>query len=121
MHTPPIQSPRSTIATRLPSLAAPSAPFCPAGPEPITTRSYSVLAISAHLPRTFFVPSSTDTPTYPASVIGPHRFTRVHRGSGSTPPGFTHPPDFTPDNLNPRPRSTDHSARSPSMPESVAD
>src|SRR5687767_15612352 len=92
MHTPPIQSPRSTIATRLPSLAAPSAPFCPAGPEPITTRSYSVLAISAHLPRAFFVPSSTDTPTYPASVIGPPRFTRVHRrvhrGSRSTPPGF---------------------------------
>jgi hypothetical protein len=39
MQTPPTASVRSTIATRLPSFAAASAAFCPAGPEPMTTRS----------------------------------------------------------------------------------
>ena len=39
-HTPPgPSSQRSTMATRLFSLAAAMAPFCPAGPLPITTRS----------------------------------------------------------------------------------
>src|SRR2546423_1720947 len=39
MHTPPTASRPSTMATRLPIFAALSAAFCPAGPEPMTTRS----------------------------------------------------------------------------------
>ena len=39
MQTPPIISRRSTTATRLPSLAAATAAFWPAGPLPITARS----------------------------------------------------------------------------------
>src|SRR5690242_17511053 len=39
-HTPPIVALRSISATRLPILAAEMAAFCPAGPLPITTRSY---------------------------------------------------------------------------------
>src|SRR5579859_1861483 len=40
MHTPPTLVVRSMIATRLASLAALSAAFCPAGPDPMTTKSY---------------------------------------------------------------------------------
>src|SRR5215468_4344097 len=40
MQMPPTQLARSTIATRLPSLAPWIAAFCPAGPEPITAISY---------------------------------------------------------------------------------
>src|ERR1051325_9900193 len=39
-HTPPIVALRSINATRLPILAAEMAAFWPAGPLPITTRSY---------------------------------------------------------------------------------
>ena len=39
MQTPPIMSPRSTIAARWPSFAAAIAAFWPAGPEPMTTMS----------------------------------------------------------------------------------
>src|SRR6266404_2936190 len=39
--TPPIMTVRSIMATRLPTFAAAMAPFWPAGPLPITTRSYS--------------------------------------------------------------------------------
>ena len=38
-ETPPRRAPRSTMATFLRSLAAQMAPFWPAGPLPITTRS----------------------------------------------------------------------------------
>ena len=38
-QTPPSICPRSTIATRAPSFAVWMAAFCPAGPEPIATRS----------------------------------------------------------------------------------
>ena len=38
-QTPPIMSVRSIIATRLRNFAAQIAPFCPAGPLPITIRS----------------------------------------------------------------------------------
>src|ERR1700757_3916495 len=41
-HTPPNIRPRSTTATDLPSFAAAIAAFCPPGPEPMTTRSYSI-------------------------------------------------------------------------------
>src|SRR5262249_16709133 len=41
-HTPPIVRFRSTMATFLRSLAAQIAPFWPAGPLPMTTRSYSM-------------------------------------------------------------------------------
>ncbi len=44
MQTPPTISFRSTIATRFPNLAAAIAPFCPAGPDPITTRSYECVS-----------------------------------------------------------------------------
>lgn len=47
-HTPPSMLPFSTIATRLPSLAAAMAAFCPPGPEPITTRSYSIGSVIAY-------------------------------------------------------------------------
>ncbi len=40
MQTPPTIIGRSTIAARLCSFAAAIAAFCPAGPEPITNRSY---------------------------------------------------------------------------------
>ncbi len=40
-QTPPIIWPRSTMATDLPSLAEAMAAFCPPGPEPMTTMSYS--------------------------------------------------------------------------------
>ena len=40
---------RSTITARLPSLAALNAAFCPAGPEPITTRSYEKCDIVSDL------------------------------------------------------------------------
>src|SRR5580693_7149429 len=40
MHTPPTMERASTTTTRLPNLAAATAARCPAGPEPITTRSY---------------------------------------------------------------------------------
>src|SRR5215813_10610583 len=40
---------RSTIATFLRNLAAQIAPFCPAGPLPITTRSYSFALIKISL------------------------------------------------------------------------
>src|ERR1700682_6790193 len=43
MQTPPSIRPRSTTATVLPSLAAAIAAFCPPGPEPMTTRSYSCI------------------------------------------------------------------------------
>ena len=43
IETPPSRSRRSTTATRLPSLAAWMAAFCPLGPEPITRRSRSTL------------------------------------------------------------------------------
>src|SRR6266849_8328288 len=39
--TPPIMTARSMMATRLRAFAAAMAPFWPAGPLPITTRSYS--------------------------------------------------------------------------------
>ncbi|CNI71250.1 Uncharacterised protein [Mycobacterium tuberculosis] len=42
-HTPPSMRPRSTIATDLPSLAEAMAAFCPPGPDPITTMSYSCI------------------------------------------------------------------------------
>jgi hypothetical protein len=42
-HTPPSMSPRSMTATLLPSLAAAMAAFCPPGPDPMTTRSYSCM------------------------------------------------------------------------------
>lgn len=45
MQPPPIMSRRSTTATRLPSLAAATAAFWPAGPLPITARSYIVSAM----------------------------------------------------------------------------
>ena len=41
MHTPPTICCCSTTATRRRSLAAWMAAFCPAGPEPITSRSKS--------------------------------------------------------------------------------
>src|SRR5262245_38821014 len=41
MPAPPRNGERSTSATRLPKYAAWTAPFSPAGPEPMTTRSYS--------------------------------------------------------------------------------
>ena len=41
METPPRRSRRSATATRLPSLAAWMAAFCPEGPEPMTSRSSS--------------------------------------------------------------------------------
>src|ERR1700756_277602 len=41
VHTPPSIRSRSMTATVLPSLAAAMAAFCPPGPEPMTTRSYS--------------------------------------------------------------------------------
>src|ERR1700746_2985671 len=52
-HTPPSISRCSMIATDLPSLAAAIAAFCPPGPEPMTTRSYSrmdgcILGLSKH-------------------------------------------------------------------------
>src|SRR5947209_15913494 len=40
-ETPPIIDGRSITATRLRAFAAAMAPFCPAGPLPITTRSYA--------------------------------------------------------------------------------
>ena len=40
-QTPPSIRPRSMTATDLPSFAAAMAAFCPPGPEPMTTRSYS--------------------------------------------------------------------------------
>src|ERR1700678_1677645 len=40
MHTPPTIERASTTTTRLPNLAAATAARWPAGPEPITTRSY---------------------------------------------------------------------------------
>ncbi len=40
-QTPPTMLRRSITATRLPSFAAWIAAFWPAGPEPITSRSYS--------------------------------------------------------------------------------
>ena len=40
MHTPPTTERASTTATRLPILAAATAARCPAGPEPMTIRSY---------------------------------------------------------------------------------
>src|SRR5438552_9355174 len=43
-ETPRIIAGRSITATRLPSFAAAMAPFCPAGPLPITTRSYLLVA-----------------------------------------------------------------------------
>src|SRR5579864_1700704 len=39
MHAPPTTDSRSISATRLPKYAACAAPFSPAGPEPITTKS----------------------------------------------------------------------------------
>ena len=39
-HAPPSSGSRSMSATRLPKYAACAAPFSPAGPEPITTKSY---------------------------------------------------------------------------------
>jgi hypothetical protein len=42
-HTPPSIRPRSTTATDLPNLAAATAAFCPPGPAPMTTRSYSII------------------------------------------------------------------------------
>src|ERR1700678_2411112 len=42
-HTPPTW-PRSITATDLPNLAAATAAFCTPGPEPMTTRSYSITA-----------------------------------------------------------------------------
>ena len=44
METPPRRSRRSATATRLPSLAAWMAAFCPEGPEPMTSRSSSTRA-----------------------------------------------------------------------------
>src|ERR1700722_9875947 len=41
VHTPPSVPSCSMTATVLPSLAAAMAAFCPPGPEPMTTRSYS--------------------------------------------------------------------------------
>src|SRR5947199_2396988 len=41
MQTPPITSRRSIRATRFPVFAPWIAALCPAGPEPITTKSYS--------------------------------------------------------------------------------
>src|ERR1700757_3538754 len=45
-HTPPSIPPRSITATFLPSSAAATAAFCPPGPEPMTTRSYSLIRIA---------------------------------------------------------------------------
>src|SRR5688572_13459094 len=44
IHTPPIISLRSMMATRLPSLAAAIAAFWPPGPDPSTTTSTSYTA-----------------------------------------------------------------------------
>src|ERR1700677_584954 len=51
MHTPPTMDRASTTTTRLPNLAAATAARCPAGPEPITTRSYccALMPISPRL------------------------------------------------------------------------
>src|SRR2546423_4654586 len=46
MQTPPTESIRSIIATRLRSFPPSSAAFCPAGPEPITTKSYTACDIN---------------------------------------------------------------------------
>src|SRR5437762_2129458 len=46
MHTPPTESIRSIIATRLRSFPPSSAAFCPAGPDPITTKSYTACDIN---------------------------------------------------------------------------
>src|ERR1700757_3533628 len=43
VHTPPSIWLCSISATDLPSLAAAMAAFCPPGPEPMTTRSYSLM------------------------------------------------------------------------------
>jgi hypothetical protein len=45
MQTPPTRSPHSTTATLFRSFAACTAAFWPAGPEPITTRSYSRMSL----------------------------------------------------------------------------
>src|ERR1700752_1757004 len=45
-HTPPSIPLRSISATFLPSLAEATAAFCPPGPEPMTTRSYSIIRIT---------------------------------------------------------------------------
>src|SRR5438105_4324088 len=44
---PPRTGSRSTMATRLPKYAACAAPFSPAGPEPMTMRSYIVLSAAS--------------------------------------------------------------------------
>src|ERR1700691_4405173 len=49
-HTPPTTSRPSTTATRLPILAAATAALWPAGPEPITTKSYFTALMPFSLP-----------------------------------------------------------------------
>src|SRR6267143_5056964 len=49
---------RSTMATRLRAFAAAIAPFCPAGPLPITTRSYSA-AVTLRASNSTLVPWRT--------------------------------------------------------------
>src|SRR5262249_38984601 len=48
-QTPPMVFVRSTMATFLRNFAAQIAPFCPAGPLPMTTRSYSLALIELSL------------------------------------------------------------------------
>src|SRR5215472_10578410 len=48
---PPTRGLRSTIAARLPKAAAAAAALSPAGPEPITIRSYAVGSMQWMIPR----------------------------------------------------------------------
>src|SRR3990172_8567970 len=58
IQTPPTTARRSTTATCFPNFAAWMAARCPAGPEPITTRSksYSVIAAPNSKRKKYFLP-----------------------------------------------------------------
>ncbi len=71
---PPGRGLASTIATRLAKYAACAAPFSPAGPAPMTTRSYLVLI---RVPGHHGCPLRPETGRAPGAVGSPNIVPRV--------------------------------------------
>src|SRR5258708_19135978 len=88
VHTPPSIRSCSITATDLPSLAAAMAAFCPPGPEPMTTRSYSrmdrcmclLLLVNDAALRTRLTPLFWDLPRSAGLSKIADRFQRADRG-----------------------------------------
>jgi hypothetical protein len=73
MHTPPTTSRISITATRLPRFTAETAARWPEGPEPITNKSYSLIAepeILTHNPRRRFDPDAIRAFFATPAIIG---------------------------------------------------